>query len=176
MIRGKKQEIGAIRRELIGEREVRLSRLSPDSGTDEGEKRRQLIWQNFRIRDGTGTNGYVLGEAHPNFVEGKEAAAGNSAELFESELYQSPSGVHVDRLSNIHAHYFGGGFEKIVGLKLRAFVKEKYEYDEKTGVVKAPMKMLNALRKLEARNLIEEEKLDQERKKYKAMGLDDDEG
>mmetsp|Transcript_33030 Transcript_33030/g.71900 ORF Transcript_33030/g.71900 Transcript_33030/m.71900 type:complete len:174 (-) Transcript_33030:86-607(-) len=166
MSRGKKQEIASIRRELVGEREVRLTRLSPDSGTDEGERRRQLIWQNFRIRDGTAVNAFVIGEAHPDWIEGKEAAAANSAELFEGELFSSGvAGVHVDRLSSMHSHYFGGGFEKCVGKKLRAFVKERYEYDEKTGMVKAPTKLLTALRKMEARGLIEEERYASERKR-----------
>eukprot|EP00927_Polykrikos_kofoidii_P080018 TRINITY_DN76880_c0_g1_i1.p2 TRINITY_DN76880_c0_g1~~TRINITY_DN76880_c0_g1_i1.p2 ORF type:complete len:177 (+),score=44.41 TRINITY_DN76880_c0_g1_i1:77-607(+) len=168
MIRGKRQEIASIRRELIGEREVRLARISPDSGTDEGEKRRQLIWQNFRMIEGTGTRGYVLGEAHPGFLEGKEAAAANSAELFETELFVAgPRGVHVDRLSNMHSHYFGGGFEKCVGKKLRDFLKSRYEYNEKTGMVTAPPKLINAMRKLEVRDLLDEERYEQEAKKAK---------
>eukprot|EP00928_Gymnodinium_smaydae_P091596 TRINITY_DN75325_c0_g1_i1.p2 TRINITY_DN75325_c0_g1~~TRINITY_DN75325_c0_g1_i1.p2 ORF type:complete len:181 (+),score=49.21 TRINITY_DN75325_c0_g1_i1:122-664(+) len=166
MIRAKKQEIALLRRELDGEREVRLSRLSLDSGTDEGEKRLQLLWQNFRIVNGTGVNATVLGQYHPGYLEGKEAAAGNTAELFEEQLFAAgPKGVHVDRLSNVHSHYFGGGFEKIVGQKLRAFVKEKYEYDDKTGVVRAPAKLLNAMRKMEARSLIVEELEEQQERK-----------
>mmetsp|Transcript_40864 Transcript_40864/g.73819 ORF Transcript_40864/g.73819 Transcript_40864/m.73819 type:complete len:172 (-) Transcript_40864:114-629(-) len=159
MSRGKKGEIAAIRRELVGETEVRLMRVSPDTGTDEGEKKRFLIWQNFRLRDGTGVNAMILGEDHPEFCEGKEAASRNSVELFDQELFNAgPAGVHVDRLSNIHSHYFGGGFERVVGKRLRAFVKEKYDYDEKTGMVKADPKALNALRRLEVRQIQEEER------------------
>mmetsp|Transcript_17590 Transcript_17590/g.40884 ORF Transcript_17590/g.40884 Transcript_17590/m.40884 type:complete len:174 (-) Transcript_17590:107-628(-) len=154
MSRGKKGEIALIRRELVGETEVRLTRLVPDTGTDEGEKKRFLIWQNFRLRDGTGVNAMVMGEESPDFCEGKEAAAANTVELFDSELFNAGAkGVHVDRLSNVHSYYFGGGFERVVGKKLRAFIKEKYEYDEKTGVVKANTKLLNAMRKREVKDI-----------------------
>lgn len=151
-------EITSIRRELNGERLVNLTRLAGDSGTDEGERRLQLIWQNFRIVECAKANAAVLGTDHPDFVEGKDAAAANSAELFEGELLNAGvSGVPLTRLSSVHAHYFGGGFEKVVGKKLRQFVSERYEYDDKTGRVKAPAKLLNALRKIEARELIHEE-------------------
>merc|ERR1719440_213439 len=99
----------------------------------------------------------VLGTDHPDFCEGKEAAAGNSAELFETELI--PAGQHglkLERLSSVHSHYFGGGFERIVGQKLRAFVEERYDYDTAAGKVKASTKLLNALRKLEAREIVGE--------------------
>merc|ERR1712190_602209 len=42
-------------------------------------------------------------------------------------------------------------------MKLRKFVTDRYEYDEKSGRVKASDKVLNRRRKLEARNLIDEE-------------------
>mmetsp|Transcript_82367 Transcript_82367/g.191285 ORF Transcript_82367/g.191285 Transcript_82367/m.191285 type:complete len:223 (+) Transcript_82367:62-730(+) len=156
--RNKKMEVASIRRELTGERMVNLTRLAGDSGTDEGERRLQLIWQNFRIVDCTKANAMVLGTDHPAFVEGPTAAAGNSAELFETQLFPSGvGGIALDRLSAVHAHYFGGGFERIVGCKLRKFVADRYEYDEKTGRVRAPAKMLNKLRKAEARELLQEE-------------------
>mmetsp|Transcript_10643 Transcript_10643/g.28920 ORF Transcript_10643/g.28920 Transcript_10643/m.28920 type:complete len:224 (-) Transcript_10643:70-741(-) len=158
MQKNKKMEIANIRRELAGERTVNLTRLAGDSGTDEGERRLQLIWQNFRILDCVQANAMVLGTDHPGFLEGKEAAAENSGELFDAQLF--PAGVGgfaLDRLSSIHSHYFGSGFERVVGVKLRQFVSERYLYDEKTGTVKAHAKMLNKLRKAEARELIEEE-------------------
>lgn len=159
MLKGKKGEIGSLRRELDGEREVRLQRLSGDTGTDEGERRLQLIWQNFRIHNCTKADAVVLGTEHPEFCEGRAAAAGNSEELFETELFPAgPSGVPLQRLSTIHSYYFGGGFEKSVGVKLRAFVTQRYEYDEKTGRVKAKAKVLTALRKMEARELVADER------------------
>eukprot|EP00929_Paragymnodinium_shiwhaense_P031027 TRINITY_DN17475_c0_g1_i1.p1 TRINITY_DN17475_c0_g1~~TRINITY_DN17475_c0_g1_i1.p1 ORF type:complete len:180 (-),score=75.31 TRINITY_DN17475_c0_g1_i1:185-724(-) len=168
MFRGKRQEVAAIKRELTGEREVRLLRLEPDGGTDEGERRRQLIWQNFRIHNGTSSDPKVLGEEHPDYCEGKEAAQGNTSELFDSELLDAGlSGVHVDRLAKIHSHWFGSGFEKSVGKKLRQFVKDKYEYDEKTGLVKAQTKMINAMRKMEAREIIGEIQEQNEAKKHR---------
>lgn len=73
--------------------------------------------------------------------------------FFETELIpEGGRGVKLERLSQIHSHYFGGGFERIVGVKLRAFVQERYEYVD--GSVKAPVKLLNALRKAEARELV----------------------
>mmetsp|Transcript_24111 Transcript_24111/g.43918 ORF Transcript_24111/g.43918 Transcript_24111/m.43918 type:complete len:227 (-) Transcript_24111:152-832(-) len=161
--KNKKAEVAAIRRELTGEKQIMLNRLSGDCGTDEGERRSQLIWQSFRIKDCTKVSAAVLGTEHPEFCEGKEAAAGNSAELFETELIPAgATGLPLSRLSSIHAHYFGGGFERVVGMKLRAFVTERYDYDEKTGRAKASPKLLNALRKAEARELIKEEKEYQE--------------
>merc|ERR1719272_2345560 len=100
----------------------------------------------------------VLGEVHPEFKEGKEAAQANSAELFETQLFANASGVALEKLSGVHSHYFGCGFEKAVGKKLRQFINELYEVDEKTGRVLAPAKMLNALRRKEAAGLIAEEK------------------
>jgi len=156
--KNKKMEIAAIRRELAGERHVSLSRLSGDSGTDEGERRLQLIWQNFRIIDCTKATATVLGTDHPEFCEGKEAASGNSQELFETQLFEAGvAGLALERLSSTHAHYFGSGFERVVGKKLRAFVQDKFVYDEKTGRVKASAKMLNALRRVEARGLVQEQ-------------------
>jgi len=156
--KNKKTEIAGIRRELTGERQVNLTRLTGDSGTDEGERRLQLIWQNFRIMDCKKVNATVLGTDHPDFCEGKEAAAANSAELFETELIEAGnSGLALERLSSTHAHYFGSGFERVVGKKLRAFVSEKFEYDDKTGRARASAKMLNVLRKQEARGLIHEQ-------------------
>jgi len=155
--KNKKQEIANIRRDLSGEKSVLLSRLSGDCGTDEGEKRCQLIWQTFRIVNCTKVNAVVLGTDHPDFCEGKEAAAGNSAELFETELIPAgQNGVKLERLSSVHTHYFGGGFERIVGQKLRAFVEERYDYDTTAGKAKASTKLLNALRKLEAREIVGE--------------------
>jgi len=153
--KNKKQEITNIRRDLSGEKQVLLSRLAGDCGTDEGEKRCQLIWQTFRIKDCTKVTAVVLGTDHPEFAEGKEAAAGNSAELFETELIPAgPKGVKIERLSSDHSHYFGGGFERIVGQKLRGFVEERYEYNG--GTVKASDRLLNALRKLEAKEIVGE--------------------
>lgn len=157
--RNKKTEISGIRRELFGERTANLTRIAGDTGTDEGERRMQLIWQHFRIHDCTKASAYVLGTEHPQFCEGKEAAAGNSAELFESELYNAGiKGVSVDRLSLVYSHYFGSGFERVVGQKLRAFVKERFDYDDATGMVKASSKVIDGLRKIEARGLMNEEK------------------
>jgi len=153
--KNKKQEIANIRRDLAGEKQVLLSRLAGDCGTDEGEKRCQLIWQTFRIVDCTKVSAVVLGTDHPDFAEGKEAAAGNSAELFETELIPAgPSGIKLERLSSVHSHYFGGGFERIVGVKLRNFVEERYDYDTTKGTVKASVRLLNALRKLEAKEIV----------------------
>merc|ERR1712129_268569 len=152
-------EVASIRRELTGERLVSLTRLAGDSGTDGGERKLQLIWQNFRVQDCTKANAMVLGTDHPDFLESKEAAAGNSAELFEDSLFPAGvAGVALEKLSSVHSHYFGSGFEKVVGKKLRAFVSDRYEYDEKTGRVRASAKMLNALRKMEARELVAEER------------------
>jgi len=156
--RNKKAEIASIRRDLMGERTVALSRIGGDTGTDEGERRTQLIWQNFRVKNCTSAHAVVLGTDHPEFAEGKDAAAQNSQELFENELYQAGiAGVALDRLCTVHSHYFGGGFEKIVGKKLRQFVKEKFDFDDKAGRAKAPTKMLNVLRRQEARSLVAEE-------------------
>jgi len=153
--KNKKQEVSNIRRDLQGEKTVLLSRLSGDCGTDEGEKRCQLIWQTFRIRDCTKVSAVVLGTDHKDYLEGKEAAAGNSAELFESELIPAgPAGVKLERLSSVHSHYFGGGFERIVGIKLRKFVEDRYDYDTVKGTVKASVRLLNALRKLEAKEIV----------------------
>jgi len=153
--KNKKQEITNIRRDLAGEKQVLLSRLAGDCGTDEGEKRCQLIWQTFRIVDCTKSSAVVLGTDHPDFAEGKEAAAGNSAELFETELIPAgPHGIKLERLSSVHSHYFGGGFERIVGQKLRNFVEERYDYDTTKGTVKASVRLLNALRKLEAKEIV----------------------
>jgi len=161
-------EVASIRRELTGERLVSLTRLAGDSGTDEGERKLQLIWQNFRVLDCTKANATVLGTDHPDFLEGKEAAAGNSAELFEDNLFPAGvAGVALEKLSSVHSHYFGSGFEKVVGKKLRAFVSDRYEYDEKTGRVRAPAKMLAKLRKTEARELVQDELEYQERVKDK---------
>mmetsp|Transcript_18503 Transcript_18503/g.36294 ORF Transcript_18503/g.36294 Transcript_18503/m.36294 type:complete len:249 (+) Transcript_18503:92-838(+) len=166
--RNKKMEVASIRRELTGERLVSLTRLAGDSGTDEGERKLQLIWQNFRIQDCTKANAMVLGTDHPDFLEGKEAAAGNSAELFEDSLFPAGvAGVALEKLSSVHSHYFGSGFEKVVGKKLRAFVSDRYEYDEKTGRVKAPTKMLSKLRRTEARELVQDELEYQEKVKDK---------
>eukprot|EP00406_Dinophysis_acuminata_P008181 CAMPEP_0179238428 /NCGR_PEP_ID=MMETSP0797-20121207/14943_1 /TAXON_ID=47934 /ORGANISM="Dinophysis acuminata, Strain DAEP01" /LENGTH=309 /DNA_ID=CAMNT_0020945725 /DNA_START=60 /DNA_END=987 /DNA_ORIENTATION=- len=157
--KNKKMEVSSIRRDLAGERQVNLTRLAGDTGTDEGERRLQLIWQNFRIIECTKANAYVLGTDHPDFCEGRDAAAGNSAELFESELFPAGNaGLKLERLSTIHSHYFGGGFERVVGKKLRQFVSERFVYDEKTGKVVAQAKVLTALRKIEARELIQDEK------------------
>eukprot|EP00441_Pelagodinium_beii_P043211 CAMPEP_0197650208 /NCGR_PEP_ID=MMETSP1338-20131121/30800_1 /TAXON_ID=43686 ORGANISM="Pelagodinium beii, Strain RCC1491" /NCGR_SAMPLE_ID=MMETSP1338 /ASSEMBLY_ACC=CAM_ASM_000754 /LENGTH=225 /DNA_ID=CAMNT_0043224561 /DNA_START=56 /DNA_END=733 /DNA_ORIENTATION=- len=160
MARNKKMELAQMKRELQGERAIPLSRIAGDSGTDEGERKHQLVWQNFRIQDATKASAMVLGTEHPDWCEGREAAAGNSVELFETtELFPAgPLGVPLDRLSAIHAHYFGSGFEKTIGKKLREFCTEKFEYDEKTRRVKASAKVLNALRKVEARDLVAEEK------------------
>eukprot|EP00434_Breviolum_minutum_P024468 symbB.v1.2.021609.t1/scaffold1868.1/size97867/3 len=160
MARNKKQEIASLRRELAGERLVPLNRLAGDSGTDDGLRRQQLVWQNFRIKDCTTANALVLGTEHPDFIEGHDAAAANTVELFEVlELYPAGVlGVGLDRLAQIHTHYFGGGFEKTVGKKLRQFCIEKFEYDDRTRKVKASQKVLNAMRKAEARDLVVEEK------------------
>mmetsp|Transcript_81044 Transcript_81044/g.99298 ORF Transcript_81044/g.99298 Transcript_81044/m.99298 type:complete len:226 (-) Transcript_81044:69-746(-) len=168
MARNKKQEIASLRRELAGERLVPLSRLAGDSGTDDGERRQQLVWQNFRIKDCTTANAMVLGTEHPDFIEGHEAAAANTTELFEvMELYPAGvAGVSLDRLAQVHGHYFGGGFEKTVGKKLRQFCIEKFEYDDRTRKVKASQKVLNAMRKVEARDLVVEEK--EHFKRYKS--------
>lgn len=156
--RNKKAEIASIRRDLMGERTVALSRIGGDTGTDEGERRTQLVWQNFRVKNCTSAHAVVLGSDHPEFVEGKDAAAQNSQELFENELYQAGvAGVALERLCTVHSHYFGGGFEKIVGKKLRQFAKDKFDFDDKTGRAKAPTKMLNVLRRQEARSLVAEE-------------------
>ncbi|CAJ1351580.1 unnamed protein product [Effrenium voratum] len=168
MARNKKQEIASLRRELAGERLVPLTRLAGDSGTDDGERRHQLVWQNFRIKDCTTANATVLGTEHPDFIEGNEAAAANTVELFETmELYPAGiDGVPLDRLASIHAHYFGSGFEKCVGKKLRAFCTERFEYDDRSRKVRASNKVLTAMRKVEARDLIVEEK--EHFKRYKA--------
>mmetsp|Transcript_82715 Transcript_82715/g.149194 ORF Transcript_82715/g.149194 Transcript_82715/m.149194 type:complete len:332 (+) Transcript_82715:95-1090(+) len=158
-VKNKKMEITALRRELAGERQVILSRIAGDSGTDEGERKLQLIWQNFRIKDCTKATAVVLGTDSADFVEGKEAALANTKELFETELFPAGSvGVPLERLSSIHAHYFGAGFEKVVGVKLRKFITDNFEYDDKGTRVKASLKVLNALRKMEARELVAEEK------------------
>merc|ERR1712151_1123001 len=116
------------------------------------------IWQNFRIVDCTKASAAVLGTDHPNFLEGQAAAAANSHDLFESELVTvGVAGLALDRLSATHAHYFGGGFERLVGKKLRAFVTERFDFDEKAGMVKAKPKLINVIRKREARDLIDEE-------------------
>jgi len=163
----KKLEVASLRRELQGERQINLTRLAGDTGTDEGEKRLQLIWQNFRISDCTKANAAVLGTDHPGYVEGKEAAAGNSIDLFESLLIPAGvSGVALEKLSSVHSHYFGGGFEKLVGTKLRKFVTERYDYDETTGRVKASANILNRNRKREARELIDEELKFKKQMKY----------
>lgn len=152
--KNKKQEIQNIRRELSGEKQVPLNRLAGDCGTEEGEKRSQLIWQTFRIKDCTKVTAVVLGTEHPEFCEGKEAAAGNSQELFESELIpEGTRGLKLDRLSSTHSHYFGGGFERCVGVKLRAFCEDKFEYDSSKGMVKAPAKLLNVLRRMEQKEI-----------------------
>ncbi|CAK9061792.1 Uncharacterized protein SCF082_LOCUS32313 [Durusdinium trenchii] len=119
--RNKKQEIASLRRELAGERLVPLNRLAGDSGTDDGERRHQLVWQNFRIKDCTSANAMVLGTEHPEFIEGQEAAAANTVDLFDSmELYPAGVvGVPLERLATVHGHYFGSGFEKTVGRQLR---------------------------------------------------------
>mmetsp|Transcript_33908 Transcript_33908/g.97590 ORF Transcript_33908/g.97590 Transcript_33908/m.97590 type:complete len:228 (-) Transcript_33908:96-779(-) len=164
--KNKKAEIAAIKRELQGERMVSLTRLSGDTGTDEGEWRNQVIWQNFRITNCTKTNAAVLGTAHPDYCEGKEAASLNTQDLFETVLFPAGvSGVALEKLSSTHAHYFGSGFEKVVGKKLRVFVSERFEYDEKTAKARASNKMLAALRKLEARDLVVEQKEYHERMK-----------
>ncbi|CAL1137713.1 unnamed protein product [Cladocopium goreaui] len=152
MARNKKQEIASLRRELAGEVLMPLNRLAGDSGTDDGERRQQLVWQNFRIKDCTTANAMVLGTEHPEFIEGHEAAAANTVELFEiMELYPAGvAGVSLDRLAQVHGHYFGSGFEKTVGKKLRQFCIEKFEYDDRTRKVKASQKVLNAMRKVEA--------------------------
>eukprot|EP00405_Crypthecodinium_cohnii_P004825 CAMPEP_0194762004 /NCGR_PEP_ID=MMETSP0323_2-20130528/14597_1 /TAXON_ID=2866 ORGANISM="Crypthecodinium cohnii, Strain Seligo" /NCGR_SAMPLE_ID=MMETSP0323_2 /ASSEMBLY_ACC=CAM_ASM_000346 /LENGTH=227 /DNA_ID=CAMNT_0039683991 /DNA_START=117 /DNA_END=800 /DNA_ORIENTATION=- len=156
--KNKKTEIAQIRRDLQGERTISLTRLTGDTGTDDGERRSQLIWQNFKILEPTKATAVVLGSDHPDYAEGKDAAAANSAALFETELIPAgPAGVPLERLSTIHSHYFGSGFEKAVGKKLRQFVTEKFEYDEATKRAKAPPKLLNVLRKREARELINEE-------------------
>merc|ERR1719387_570249 len=126
---------------------------------DEDDRRRQLIWQNFRIKDCTKANALVLGTDHPDYLEGKEAAAGNSQELFEQELIESGNkGVAVERLLTLHTHYFGGGFEKVVGTKLKAFLQEKFQVDDAKKMVKISTKLLDAIRMKEARSLLEEEK------------------
>jgi len=177
MSRGKQVEVSAIRRELAGELEVRLSRLAPDGGTDEGERRQQLIWQKFRIRNGTTAVASVLGDLHPDFLEGQEAAQMNTAELFESELISaSVAGLPMGRLATVHSHYFGVGFERSVGKRLRQFVSERYEYDEKTGRVKAPAKILEALRKMEARELLREEREWQQKEKEKMFSRNEEDG
>lgn len=171
--KNKKAEIAAIRRELQGEKSISLNRLSGDCGTDEGERRSQLIWQHFRIKNCTKVTAAVLGTDHPEFAEGKDAAAGNSAELFESELIPAgPVGLPLSRLSAIHAHYFGGGFERVVGKKLRQFVQERYEYDEKSGKAKASAKLLDRLRRVEAKELIREELAYAEKLKEEAKNKD----
>jgi len=158
-VKNKKVEIAGIRRDLAGERQVNLNRLAGDTGTDEGERRNQLIWQNFRIVDCTKATAAVLGTDHPKFCEGKEAAAENAQELFETELFSASGGggVPIDRLSTMYSHYFGAGFERVVGKRLREFCQERFEYDDKTGRVKASAKVLTALRKGEARELLSEE-------------------
>eukprot|EP00933_Yihiella_yeosuensis_P004873 TRINITY_DN109275_c0_g1_i1.p1 TRINITY_DN109275_c0_g1~~TRINITY_DN109275_c0_g1_i1.p1 ORF type:complete len:253 (+),score=70.69 TRINITY_DN109275_c0_g1_i1:78-761(+) len=158
MARNKKMEIAALRRELSGEKQVLFSRIGGDSGTDEGERRQQLLWQNFRVVNGSKANAIVLGTEHDDFVEGRDAAAANSKELFETELFAKPDGVPLERLSTVHSHYFGSGFEKVVGSKLRQFVSQNFDLDEKTKKVKPSMQVVNALRKREARDLLEAER------------------
>jgi len=168
--KNKKAEIAAIKRELQGERMVSLTRLAGDTGTDEGEWRNQVIWQNFRILNCTKTNAAVLGTGHPDYCEGKEAAGQNTQDLFETVLFPAGvAGVALEKLSSTHSHYFGSGFEKVVGKKLRAFVSDRFEYDDKTGKVRASNKMLAALRKLEARDLVDEQKEYHERMKEKLV-------
>eukprot|EP00913_Durusdinium_trenchii_P016074 g15108.t1 len=101
----------------------------------------------------------VLGTEHPEFIEGQEAAAANTVDLFDSmELYPAGVvGVPLERLATVHGHYFGSGFEKTVGKKLRQFCIEKFEYDDRTKKVRLSAKLLNAMRKNEARDLIKEE-------------------
>eukprot|EP00930_Biecheleria_cincta_P010331 TRINITY_DN11238_c1_g1_i1.p1 TRINITY_DN11238_c1_g1~~TRINITY_DN11238_c1_g1_i1.p1 ORF type:complete len:225 (-),score=61.69 TRINITY_DN11238_c1_g1_i1:49-723(-) len=171
MARNKKQELAQLRRELTGERLVALSRIAGDSGTDDGEKKHQLIWQNFRIKDCTKVSAVVLGTEHPEFCEGREAASANSEELFNTVelLPAGPTGVPLDRLSSIHAHYFGCGFEKAVGSKLRQFCEEHFEYDAKTRRVKALAQVLNKIRKMEARELVAEEKEYHKRAKHEMV-------
>ncbi|CAK9049743.1 unnamed protein product [Durusdinium trenchii] len=104
MARNKKQEIASLRRELAGERLVPLNRLAGDSGTDDGERRHQLVWQNFRIKDCTSANAMVLGTEHPEFIEGQEAAAANTVDLFDSmELY--PAGVVGTSLKRLECRH-----------------------------------------------------------------------
>lgn len=168
--RNKKVEINAIKRDLTGERFVPLSRAAGDSGTDEGERKSQLIWQNFRIENCTKASAIVLGTEHQNFLEGKEAAAANSAELFETELINAGgTGVALEKLSSIHAHYFGSGFERVVGKKLRNFVDERYNLDSKTGIASVSERLLGALRKREAKELMQEEMELQGRVKRQAL-------
>jgi len=157
--KNKKIEIAALRRELVGERQVSFTRLAGDSGTDEGERRAKLIWQNFRIQEPTKVTAVVLGTEHPEFCEGKDAAQGNAKELFETELFPAgAAGVPLERLSTVFSHYFAVGFERCVGLRLRQFVTQHFEHDDKTGRAKASPKLLAAMRKTEARALVAEEK------------------
>ncbi|OLP96488.1 hypothetical protein AK812_SmicGene21259 [Symbiodinium microadriaticum] len=171
MARNKKQEIAQLRRELAGERLVPLTRLAGDSGTDDGERRHQLVWQNFRIKDCTTANAMVLGTEHPDFIEGFDAAAANTVELFETmELVPAgAAGVPLDRLASVHGHYFGSGFEKTVGKKLRQFCIERFEYDDRMRRVKASNKVIAAIRKVEARDLIQEERDAAKKAKFDAL-------
>ncbi|CAE7562209.1 unnamed protein product [Symbiodinium sp. CCMP2592] len=171
MARNKKQEIAQLRRELAGERLVPLTRLAGDSGTDDGERRHQLVWQNFRIKDCTTANAMVLGTEHPDFIEGFDAAAANTVELFETmELVPAgAAGVPLDRLASVHGHYFGSGFEKTVGKKLRQFCIDRFEYDDRMRRVKASNKVIAAIRKVEARDLIQEERDAAKKAKFDAL-------
>eukprot|EP00933_Yihiella_yeosuensis_P065755 TRINITY_DN69726_c0_g1_i1.p1 TRINITY_DN69726_c0_g1~~TRINITY_DN69726_c0_g1_i1.p1 ORF type:complete len:227 (-),score=54.24 TRINITY_DN69726_c0_g1_i1:142-822(-) len=169
MARNKKMEVAALRRELTGERQVLFSRIGGDSGTDEGERRQQLLWQNFRVVNGSKANATVLGTEHADYLEGRDAAAANSKELFETELFNSPNGVPLERLSTIHSHYFGSGFEKVVGVKLRLFVTSNFDFDDKTKKVKPSLKVVNALRKMEARDLVADEREHQKRAKIEVV-------
>jgi len=79
-----------------------------------------------------------------------------------------------DTTESVHSHYFGGGFERVVGKKLRQFVAEHFEYDDKAGRVKAPAKVLNALRRIETRDLLHEEREYAKRVKVQMAGRDEE--
>lgn len=151
----RESKVVAIRNELVGRYKVDLSELSLDPATKEGEKRRLLILQHFRVKDLRG-NGVVMGENCGDFLEGRLAAIANTEELFDGELLSAGSkGILIEKLSQTHVHYFGGGFANIIGKKIRAFVKERYQLDERTGLLKAKQKDLDDSRTLEAMRIVE---------------------
>eukprot|EP00746_Dinoflagellata_sp_MGD_P167250 gnl/MRDRNA2_/MRDRNA2_97720_c0_seq1.p1 gnl/MRDRNA2_/MRDRNA2_97720_c0~~gnl/MRDRNA2_/MRDRNA2_97720_c0_seq1.p1 ORF type:complete len:350 (+),score=90.51 gnl/MRDRNA2_/MRDRNA2_97720_c0_seq1:69-1118(+) len=146
----KKAAVASIAKELEDQRmaglnEVHLMKFTPSLkgpvNDPEAIYRRQIIFKNFRVRTiWNKSQATVLGPGHPGYCKkSREAVICNTIELFEHELKEKEKGLSLKELTDIHQKYCGPpppDFKEVIGMELKEFVKNHFEYDEKKGKVR----------------------------------------
>lgn len=91
-----------------------------------------MVWRFFRIADGI-----ALDPEDPDFLEGTEACVANSFDVCQSALEEADGQtLPLHKLAGVHAHTFGVGSTKFLGMSFQEFVKSHFALDESSKMVR----------------------------------------